>query len=673
MRDAFTSNALDPVSGAAAEYLVRQVALLSGRLAEMLSATPVSLEAPVSDGIEFLRTFAQMANGDQALAARVAAGERERAQPIGRIASAYNLAPAEIDLLLLAGMAEEHEGIASLFRTLHPRGEPRPTAGLAAQLLCANVQERMALRELMTTGAAVRSGALQLTREVPFFERSLLLADALWATMAGMNFWPTGIQPIRTPNATNAFREWLATERVAHAKALLKRGTPSLLLVVGDDSAMAMHRAVALVADADILCATLSYDIAAPRDVIERLIPLHASARGVVPVVAVPHASDNAISEPPMFGESPMPVILCARTSTVTLRGIRPVYTLYAERLSTVARARTWSESIPELSAIAPELAARYAIEPHTVIDVAGDAHDRAAMNDRAVSIMDVAESVRARADLALAAGVQLVHPTATWDQLILAADRTTQLREALDRLSHQGRVLDEWGFLNGRAGARGVRMLFAGPPGTGKTLAAEVLAHTLGVDLLVVDISRLVSKWIGETEKNLAEVFDSAERTQAVLLFDEADALFGKRTEVSDAHDRYANLETAYLLSRLERFDGLAILSTNLRNNIDTAFTRRLEFVVDFDEPSLEERTAIWRCHLPPDAPLAPDVRVAELAALYPIVGGLIRNASVAAGFTASAANSAITRTDLVRAIRREYEKSGRAFPGAPAGTFTS
>ena len=147
---------------------------------------------------------------------------------------------------------------------------------------------------------------------------------------------------------------------------------------------------------------------------------------------------------------------------------------------------------------------------------------------------------------------------------------------------------------------------------------------------------------------------------------------LFGKRTEVNDAHDCYANLETAYLLARLERFDGLAILSTNLRANIDAAFTRRLEFVVDFDEPSAEERAAIWQCHLPEDAPLAPDVRVSELAALYPIVGGHIRNASVAAGFLASAANRPITRTDLVRAVRREYEKSGRAFPGAPVGTFT-
>jgi SpoVK/Ycf46/Vps4 family AAA+-type ATPase len=223
---------------------------------------------------------------------------------------------------------------------------------------------------------------------------------------------------------------------------------------------------------------------------------------------------------------------------------------------------------------------------------------------------------------------VQLVRPLARFEHLVLSADRLAQLREAVARLVHQGKVLDEWGFLAHRAGARGVRMLFCGPPGTGKSLSAEVLASALGVDLLVVDISRVVSKWIGETEKNLGAVFDAAERAQAVLLFDEADALFGKRTEVSDAHDRYANLETAYLLARLERFDGLAVLSTNLRENVDPAFLRRLEFVIDFEEPGPAEREALWRGHIPGDAPLAPEVDVRELAALYPVVGGLIRNA---------------------------------------------
>jgi hypothetical protein len=383
-------------------------------------------------------------------------------------------------------------------------------------------------------------------------------------------------------------------------------------------------------------------------------------------------ATADGPTEAPTFHGAPGPVILCAREGTVAARGPRPVFVVPVERLSARARGRLWTDVLPELSDDARTLGACFALEPHVVLDVAADVQSRAALEHRLPTFSDVAECIRARTNLSLAAGVRIVHPTARWEHLVLPVERRRQLREAIDRLLHQGRVLDDWGFLAGRPGARGVRMLFAGPPGTGKTLAAEVLAESLGVDLLVVDLARVVSKWIGETEKNLAEVFDAAERVQAVLLFDEADALFGKRTEVTDAHDRYANLETAYLLSRLERFEGLSILSTNLRENIDAAFTRRLEFVVEFDEPSVEEREALWRCHLPSGAPLAPDVRVAELASLYPIVGGVIRNASVAAGFLASAADGPITRTDLVRAVRREYEKMGRAFPGAPAGTLT-
>jgi SpoVK/Ycf46/Vps4 family AAA+-type ATPase len=153
------------------------------------------------------------------------------------------------------------------------------------------------------------------------------------------------------------------------------------------------------------------------------------------------------------------------------------------------------------------------------------------------------------------------------------------------------------------------------------------------------------------------------------VLFFDEADALFGKRTEVSDAHDRYANLETAYLLARLERCEGMVILATNFRQNVDPAFIRRLEFVVEFDEPGPREREALWRCHLPEEAPLDDGVSLVQLANLYPVVGGVIRNAAVAAAFTAAAEGSRITITHLVRAVRREYEKSGRPFPGTPFG----
>jgi SpoVK/Ycf46/Vps4 family AAA+-type ATPase len=212
------------------------------------------------------------------------------------------------------------------------------------------------------------------------------------------------------------------------------------------------------------------------------------------------------------------------------------------------------------------------------------------------------------------------------------------------------------------------VRVLLCGPPGTGKTLSAEVLAHALGVDLFVVDVSRVVSKWIGETEKNLAAAFAAAERARAVLLFDEADALFGKRTDVADAHDRYANLETAYLLGRLERYDGLAVLTTNLRHNIDAAFTRRMDFILGFEAPGRDQRAELWRCHVPPGAPVDPDISWPELAGLYPVVGGVIRNAALAAAYFAAADDQPISRAHLVRALRREYEKLGKAFPTAHA-----
>jgi SpoVK/Ycf46/Vps4 family AAA+-type ATPase len=355
----------------------------------------------------------------------------------------------------------------------------------------------------------------------------------------------------------------------------------------------------------------------------------------------------------------------------VSARGIRPVVTVNADRIPVAARQVIWRETLPELADQAPTLAARYQLEPSAAAAVASDVRTLAKFGRRPIGLEEIADSVRTRSSLEPSAGLKLVRPMAEWDQLVLPADRKSQLRESLERLRHQSRVFDEWKLLEGRPGRWGVRMLFAGPPGTGKTLSAEVLARALGVDLLTVDISRVVSKWIGETEKNLAAAFDAAERTQAVLLFDEADALFGKRTEVSDAHDRYANLETAYLLSRMERFEGLAILSTNLRQNIDPAFVRRLEFVVEFDEPSAAGRAALWQCHLPASAPLAPDVDLKELAALYPIVGGMIRNAAVAASFLAAAADSPIALGHLVRAVRREYEKSGKAFPGEPAGLY--
>jgi SpoVK/Ycf46/Vps4 family AAA+-type ATPase len=208
---------------------------------------------------------------------------------------------------------------------------------------------------------------------------------------------------------------------------------------------------------------------------------------------------------------------------------------------------------------------------------------------------------------------------------------------------------------------------LFAGESGTGKTLSAEVVAAELGLDLYVVQLSSVVDKYVGETEKNLERIFTEADRTDAVLLFDEADAVFGKRSEVKDAHDRYANMESAYLLQRLESFDGIALLTTNLRANIDEAFTRRLDLVVDFPFPDVDQRLALWR-HSLSHVPCEQNIQLTGVARDFELAGGSIRSAVVTAAYHAAGRDGLVTSADVLEGARREYRKAGRLVPGEGA-----
>jgi hypothetical protein len=256
--------------------------------------------------------------------------------------------------------------------------------------------------------------------------------------------------------------------------------------------------------------------------------------------------------------------------------------------------------------------------------------------------------------------GVRRIVPTYDWDDIVLAGSRKELLQEIPSHVLQAGRVLEEWGFASRIPYGQGVAALFSGPSGTGKTMAAQIVAGALGVDLLQVDLSKTVSKYIGETEKNLERIFEAAERTGAVLLFDEADAIFGKRTEIKDAHDRHANVEVAYLLQRMESFRGLAILTTNFKRNIDDAFVRRLRFVVEFTLPNAAERQRIWRKAFPTDAPLAPDVDVSSVASRLQIPGGSIQNIALHAAFLAAADGGPIGSAHLMAATRRELIKIG-------------
>lgn len=269
----------------------------------------------------------------------------------------------------------------------------------------------------------------------------------------------------------------------------------------------------------------------------------------------------------------------------------------------------------------------------------------------------DPRAAFRRLASAALMRHARRVRPRVGWDDLVLPAAQQRRLHDLVDRYRYRGTVHDEWQLP--RYPSPGVVALFSGPSGTGKTTAAEVIAHDLGVDMYRVDLSALVSKYIGETEKNLEEIFSAAYAGEYVLLFDEADALFGSRSAVTDSRDRYANIEVSYLLQRLETYDGFTILTSNLQGNIDSAFRRRIHAFVHFAVPNPEERIRIWDRALG-QAP-RDDLDLAFVAENFDITGGSIRNAALAAAFFAAARDSAITMVDVLRAISEEFTKLGR------------
>ena len=283
----------------------------------------------------------------------------------------------------------------------------------------------------------------------------------------------------------------------------------------------------------------------------------------------------------------------------------------------------------------------------------------------------DLYAAARAQSTPILNTLAKKVVPHYRWDDIVLAPDPLQQLREICGMVEHRHLIYEVWGFERKLAMGKGILSLFAGQSGTGKTMAADIIAGVLGLDMYKIDLSGIVSKYIGETEKNLSTIFAEAESSNAILFFDEADALFGKRSEVKDAHDRYANIETAYLLQRMEEYSGPVILSTNLKMNLDEAFLRRLHFVIDFPMPEEDERRRIWRGTIPAQAPLAEGVDFDFLARQFKISGGNIRNIVLSAAFLAAADGGSIGMGHLIRATRREYQKLGKMVTEAEFGPY--
>jgi hypothetical protein len=334
-------------------------------------------------------------------------------------------------------------------------------------------------------------------------------------------------------------------------------------------------------------------------------------------------------------------------------------------------RLRMWQAALAGEAAITvdpaldlADIAGKFRLSGGQIHDSAATARNLALARDPGapvVTLADLHAACRHHSNRTLAELAVQITPHYTWNDIVLPADQMAQLREIYDQARHRNLVYGSWGFGGKLAMGKGLNILFAGPPGTGKTMAADVVAHALGLSLYKIDLSMVVSKYIGETEKNLARIFAEAMTSNAILFFDEADALFGKRTQVRDAHDRYANVEISYLLQKMEEYDGVVVLATNLRGNMDEAFVRRLHAIVEFQLPGVADRRRIWEQIWPAAMPRDADLNLDFLARRIELAGGSIRNIALAGAFLAAADGGVVRMAHVLHATRREYQKMGK------------
>lgn len=365
-----------------------------------------------------------------------------------------------------------------------------------------------------------------------------------------------------------------------------------------------------------------------------------------------------------MLFDYPGIVILAGNTDwqPANRRNNRPVFTVNLQPANYNTRLRVWQHNLPKTSLDLSPIANHFRFTPGQIEDAIATARDSARWRGEQLTYQDLLSASRTHSNQKLSSLATKIRPRYTWDDIVLPSDTLAQLHEVVNTVDHRPTVYGQWGFGKKLALGKGLNALFAGESGTGKTMSADIIAGQLGLDLYKIDLSSLVSKYIGETEKNLDKIFTEASTSNSILFFDEADAIFGKRSEVKDSHDRYANIETGYLLQRMEEYDGVVILATNLRANIDEAFTRRLHFAIEFPFPEPIDRARIWRVTFPKETPRLDDIDYNILGERFRIAGGSIRNVVLASAFLAARDQAgAVGMKHLFHAVRREYQKMGR------------
>jgi ATP-dependent 26S proteasome regulatory subunit len=356
-----------------------------------------------------------------------------------------------------------------------------------------------------------------------------------------------------------------------------------------------------------------------------------------------------------------------------TATSIRGVMTIPFTMLESSQRRECWQTHLKEAQIEIEDrdldmLSDRFVLTPDQIADAVTTAYNTIRWrsltqeSEKLRSLfLHLCSAARAQSGHDLAVLARKIEPKYTWDDIVLHPNQIRQLQDICKEAEYRELVHQKWGFSAKLSLGKGINVLFSGSPGTGKTMAAEIIAHHLQLDLYKIDLSQIVSKYIGETEKNLNRIFNAATNSNAILFFDEADALFGKRSEVQDARDRYANIEVGYLLQKIEEYEGIAILTTNLRDNIDKAFERRLRFIINFNLPDAQNRYLIWQKIFPENAPCSADLDLKFLAQNFELTGANIRHIALTAAFLAADNSGVIDMNRIIQALQREYQKMGQ------------
>jgi len=604
----------------------------------------------------------------------------EKWPPFERAIEAFELNQAEYNSLILALAVELDSRFGRLVAFLNDHvGRTRPTLGMVALLSGELSHLATVFPGHWLEAIAIRDGLMELEGEGPVPGLGLRVARDMLARLTSTSAPESPIPHVRYFEKGAGLKQLVLPETlgayVGHwADRLRTTEFDSPLIVTGASGSGRQTLAQAIATDAGWSTTVVEFEgeqLAEWLRLARREARWHGSALVLKLRNEVPHTAidwkllwtETHQIRRPLFVVLPKAALNSAASSALSEPA---VLSLSEPDLS--QRVRLWQALLPVENTVSQNacdmLAARFRFGPGLISRVVRRAESQTALlptNQGRLTESDLEQACRELGSAAMGALAQKIPLTYERADLVIPAHLEAEFDLALAWLRRQRQVLDEWGFARRVTYGRGLTALFAGPPGTGKTMAAQVLARELGIDLYRVDFSRLMSKWIGETEKNLSQLFDEAHASGVALLFDEGDAVAGKRSEVKDAHDRYANLEISYLLQRMEEHEGVTIFATNRQGDLDEAFTRRFHFMLDFPKPNAEQRLRIWRGMFPSEARCDSSLDLARCAKDFELSGGEIKNIVLAAAFLAAQAGTPIGMNQIHSAVQRELLKSGR------------